>query len=318
MKILKKLLLAAVGCILAGLLLAFVALAAVGFKFSKFSTVEHREPRQFSLPAADVTALTLDVQNSRIEVEYWTNDTIEITYYTNSETEFAQSSDGGHMELRQLGVIRLHWWQGLTLNFVDMQEPTIKVKIPGGSVLTADFCTSNSSVNISGLNFLRLDVKSSNAAIGLTKTTVAGDLTAKSSNGSITLQNVSCKGGNVQTSNGALRLESVEASEELKLHTSNAQLKLQQITAPVLTAETSNGEITFAGVACSQASLYTSNSAINGSVPSFADYTITAQTTNAGIHVGQQQASGGGKLTVGNGSNVLQLKTSNGAIRVTG
>ncbi|MEG0663957.1 MAG: hypothetical protein RR483_02530, partial [Clostridia bacterium] len=107
-------------------------------------------------------------------------------------------------------------------------------------------------------------------------------------NGLIDMKNVSCNEIIAETSNGKISSENLFSKQSIYLNTSNGNIELNKI-------DSNNIKIS------------TSNSSINGIIQgSREDYTVYSKTSN-----GNNNLNDGG-----NGSKILDLKTSNGKINI--
>jgi DUF4097 and DUF4098 domain-containing protein YvlB len=194
-----------------------------------------------------------------------------------------------------------------------------RVKVPRKTVLD-EISTSNGAIQIfGGAGPARL--RTSNGAIRVEA--VDGDVDLRTSNGSIDVTDVA---GEVtaHTSNGRIRLDNVRGG--LQAGTSNGSITA--IVAPnrdirPIRLETSNGgiDLTLPADIVSGVRASTSNSGITLHMPGPVNARIAARTSNASVssdfevrvegEVNKNHMEG----VMGNGGPLLDLSTSNGAIR---
>jgi DUF4097 and DUF4098 domain-containing protein YvlB len=160
-------------------------------------------------------------------------------------------------------------------------------------------------------------VQSSNGAITLQN--VHGDVTAETSNGAI---DITGHTGTVRakTSNGAIELNRIDGYVEAK--TSNGAIKISGVSG-LVSAETSNGSISteIPGIQ-NDVRIKTSNGAIKVYLSAELDASVELKTSNGkiGLHDIEILTSEIGKTSlkgrIGDGGNLLYVKTSNGSIDV--
>lgn len=128
----------------------------------------------------------------------------------------------------------------------------------------------------------------------------------------------------VKTSNGGITVKDAEG--KLDLRTSNGTVDVSAVRGPKeLLVSTSNGRINVA--AAPTAGIYdlrTSNGSVTVTLPEALGVDLTANTSNGSINLGYGQWSfSGGQVSsksvsaqLGNGALTLDIKTSNGSIRL--
>jgi len=322
---LRNVLFAAGGCILVGCILAFIAVAAGGFRMENLNNEGPWEERTFSCPADQVAGVYVRTRDFDMVVEPWDGGEVEIRYYVNENVEYEESFEGGVMRLTRTPLELTRRW--FVMGFRS-ERLTLRVRVPAEHRLAGDFGSTNDGIAVSGLAFDTLGVRTSNGRIDVRDVTVAGELKLRSTNDSLTLTNVSargrveaittngrvsaanlrCKDLELRSTNDSLRLTDALCRESAQLHSTNGRLHLERVNAPRITASTTNDSIDFSGLEFQNATFTSTNGRITGSLPGpEEDYAITASTTNGRVNAGGLRSSGG---------KALSLRTTNDSIRV--
>jgi DUF4097 and DUF4098 domain-containing protein YvlB len=300
----------------AGLILSFVVLTGCeDFDLGSFSSDRYKEDFHFSYPLSSGGTVQLENSNGLVEIVGWEKDTVDIdgTKYANTEDRMREvkidiEPSAGSIRIRTMppGDHRgnygaryvIHVPRRAELQNISSSNGPIHVEGIEGH---AHLRTSNGGIRASGIRG-SLDAQTSNGPVDLSD--VAGDTTVHTSNGSI---HADVKKGNFEaiTSNGSITARLVEPdSRPVRLESSNGHIELNMDAAREVHADTSNSSITVR-------------------MPSSAGAQVRAHTSNASINSDFDVSVHGGTLnkhrlegTIGAGGPLLDLGTSNGAIKI--
>jgi DUF4097 and DUF4098 domain-containing protein YvlB len=157
----------------------------------------------------------------------------------------------------------------------------------------------------------------------ITATSLQGDVDAHTSNSSIDIEEV--KGGaTLKSSNGRIKVDSVGGSLDAETSNSSITARLDSAPAAATKLSTSNGSIDLTLGASPKADIHadTRNSGITLHMPPGASAHLVADTSNGSITSEFDLTSKGEEEkhhvdgVIGAGGPSIELKTSNGAIRV--
>lgn len=262
--------------------------------------------------------------------------TVEVPTKLGAELEIGTSNSSINIEnIKNAGYVSAHSSNG-SVNISNASMDNLRAK------------SSNSSINLnnveiagkayadssnSGIRFINgsceeLTVSTSNSAITVENATVAQMLKADNSNGNITIERTECGKLDTQTSNSSIKIENATVAELLKADNSNGSITIEGSKCGEMDADTSNSSLrVFDSKARTNITLKnsnggikhediyaggdiymrSSNSSIAGTIDDArANYTITSETSNSANDLG----SGG------NGSKKLNVKNSNGSIKI--
>ena len=275
----------------------------------------YHEDFHFNYPMKSGARLMVESFNGSIEVSAWDQETIDI-----SGTKYARSQD----EARDLKIDISHNSDSVSIRAI---RPSMRhgnygaqfvIKVPRGAVWE-DLITSNGGIRVfDGAGPARL--KTSNGRIEVRG--LKGSLRAETSNNAIELQEVT-GAAELRTSNGHIRADALRG--ELIATTSNSSIRASlEKSEGSVRLQSSNGSIdlTLPPNAQMPVRARTSNNSITLHLPGEVNARLTASTSNASIHTDFEMRLRGEiakhhvDATLGNGGPLLDLGTSNGAIRV--
>lgn len=263
----------------------------------------------------------LDVQNfnGSVEILGWDQNTVDV-----SGTKYSEEESQLHamrVEVTQSGTtvtVRTdrpepRRWNGGARYLIRVPRRTelVRIQSSNGSLRVedvegraSDLTTSNGGIRLRNIRG-KVDARTSNGSVDVQ--TAEGGVSIRTSNGSVTLDNVR---GTLQatTSNGAIRGTLVYASpnEPIRLSTSNGAIdvRLQMPRNNDVIATTSNGGITVRMPSNAGARLDATTST-HESIMSDFDVQVHGLLSKHRI-----------EGVLGSGGPLLQLKTSNGGIRI--
>ncbi len=271
----------------------------------------------FSYPLQAGGKLTLENFNGGIEITGWDRNMVDISgvkYASTEQMRDAIKIDISHSDnaisIRTVRPFERHGNMGA--RYV--------LKVPRKVELDR-ITDSNGGVRVTDVDG-PARLRTSNGTIRVIK--LAGNLDARTSNGTIEAENVS-GGAILNTTNGRVRADSVQGPFEAS--TSNGGIHIHLANAAANTPmklSTSNGpiELTLDTPAQNDIHASTTNGSITLHLPASARARVHAITTNSSISsdfdVQMQGAAGKHHLegTIGAGGPMLDLSTSNGAIRL--
>ncbi len=271
----------------------------------------------FSYPLQAGGKLTLENFNGGVEITGWDRNIVDISGVKYASTEqmrdaikIAISHSGDVISIRTARPFERHGNMGARYVLkVPRKVELDRITDSNGGVRVTDvegparLQTSNGGIHVMNLR---------------------GNLDARTSNGTIEAENVS-GGASLNTANGRVRADSVQGPFEastsnggIRVHlagdTPNAPMKLTTSNGPV--------DLTLDTPAQNDIHASTSNGSITLHLPGSTHARVHAVTTNSGIasdfDVQLQGAAGKHRIegTIGGGGPLLDLSTTNGAIRL--
>jgi hypothetical protein len=277
----------------------------------------YHEDFHYSYPLKAGGRLSVEGFNGSVDVSVWDQQTVDIsgTKYARSQEdtrdlkiEVDHSPDSVSVRAIRPSTGRRHWNYGATF----------AIKVPHGVVLE-HLVTSNGAIRTSdGAGPARL--KTSNGHVEVRR--LKGPLNAETSNGPVELQDID-GAVEVRTSNGHVRAEGIRGAFDATTSNSSIHATLDKADGAVR-AQSSNGgiDLTLPPDAQSAVRAHTSNSGITVHLPGEVNARLSAGTSNASIssdfemrvrgEISKHHLEG----SIGNGGPLIDLSTSNGAIRI--
>ena len=279
----------------------------------------YKEDFHYSFQQGAGGRLDLENFNGSVEILGWDQNTVDVSGSKYAEEEsmlramrVEATQSGNTVHVRTSRPEPRKWNCGARYVIrVPRRTELVRIQSSNGSLRVedvegpaSDLNTSNGAIRLRNIRG-RIDARTSNGGVDIQ--TADGGVTIRTSNGPVTLDNV--RGTlNATTSNGAIRGTLVDASpnEPIRLTTSNGAIdvKLQMPRNNDVTASTSNGSITIRMPPNAGARL-------NATTSSHDSITTDFDVQVRGL-LSKHRIEG----TLGSGGALLQLNTSNGAIRI--
>ena len=278
------------------------------------SSDRYREDFHYSYPLSAGATVQLVTSNGAVEIVGWDKNTVDI-----DGTKYASTED----RLHDLKVEVTPSQSSISIRAVMPYQrfgnygARFTIHVPRRIELQS-IATSNGPIRIESLDG-RASLKTSNGGIKVFM--FRGTLDAQTSNGSIDLAEVTGD-TSLHTSNGGIKAEVKKGSFEAT--TSNGSITARLIepdTHPVHLGS-SNGHIDLTLDAAREVHADTSNSSITVRMPGSIGATVRAHTSNAPITTDFDVTAHGFlnkhrlEGNIGSGGPLLDLGTSNGAIRI--
>lgn len=188
--------------------------------------------------------------------------------------------------------VKNNFWDFINLNFFK-KISSVVVYLPENNYKSLKANSSNGSIKIEDVNINDINMKSSNGKLQLNDVT-ADAINMNGFNGSIVLDHVHAKQTNFKTSNGAVRVKYVQGEINGSTKNGSVTFLTDEFTSPV-SLQTSNGKI----------------KALTETEPN--DVMFDLRSSNGKVRVfGESDWI----PSIGNGKNIIQLRSSNGSITV--
>jgi DUF4097 and DUF4098 domain-containing protein YvlB len=281
------------------------------------NTDRYKEDFHFTHDLKSGGRLSVENLNGSIEIQSWDKDSVDITgtkYASTEQVLEAMKIDvvapGDFVRIRTISPSGHRGNHGA--RYV--------IRVPRRTELDR-IQTSNGRISVDGIEGTAR-LRTSNGAIRADR--IAGELEAETSNGSVELNDHDGP-ANVRTTNGAIRAEDVRGYFEATTSNGSITAKLSDPTPgrPVK-LQSSNGSIslTMDSLRNNDIRVATSNSSITLQLPGDLKAQVKAHTSNSSITSDFEVATGGTvskhdlEGTIGGGGPVIDVSTSNGAIKI--
>lgn len=265
--------------------------------------------------------VSLETFNGAVEVLGWDQNSVDVsaTKYASTKEQVdaikidVAASTAASVRIRTVRPSNAGWHGNMGARFT--------IRVPRHVQLDG-ITSSNGAVKVEGIDGAAR-LHTSNGAVHVTK--VHGELEVRTSNGSIDIQELEGD-ANLHTTNGAIRAEANHGAFDAT--TSNGSI-IASLTDPgtarALKLHSSNGKIdlTLKGARLPDVRADTSNSALTVRLPADANARVRANTTHSSITTDFDALTQGTRSksevdgAIGSGGPVIELSSSNGAIRIT-
>jgi DUF4097 and DUF4098 domain-containing protein YvlB len=279
-------------------------------------TQRYKEDFHFSYPLAEGGRIELENFNGSVEISGWDQNTVDIdgTKYASTENRLREMKidvrpSAGSVMIRTVPPIDRHGNAGA--RYI--------VRVPRHAEL-ANIVTSNGPIRVTDMDGAA-HLRTSNGGVRLSD--IHGLVDARTSNGGVELDNV-VGDATLHTTNGSIHADVKKGRFEATTSNGSITARLMEPDQSPVRLESSNGHIDLTMDAPREVHASTSNSSITVHMPPAVGATVHAHTTNASISSDFDVSVHGGRLsrhqmdgTIGAGGPLLDLSTSNGAIRLT-
>lgn len=280
------------------------------------SSSRYREAFSYSYKLAPGGRLSLESFNGSAEIVGWDQDTVEVTgekYASRREVmeqiKIDAISEASYLRVRAMKPIERNCNCGA--KFV--------LRVPR-KVMIERVETSNGALRAESIEGTAR-MKSSNGSVKLWR--VNGDVDVATSNGSIEMSEFSGS-ATLKTSNGRVRGDGIRGSLSADTSNGSIDVTIEELdSGRALNLESSNGSITVAlrKYNNNPVTAHTSNSSINVRLPEGVNAEVRAATSNGSISsefdvVTRTSSKNRLDGRIGNGGPLLDLTTSNGAVRL--
>ena len=327
-----------IGCVVFGLLIAFVSLLMVGFDINRLNTDGEWEQRTLVQSLGEINEILIDSRNVRIEVRPSGGDEIVITYFENNQTTFTETITNNRISLIQDRNTRNFRLFTVGIHF-NVGNSGIVVEVPKEAYLSGEFRTTNGRIEIREIDFVKLQVSSSNGPLRLDEVTVTGEVVASTTNSVIHLSNsdFDCQ-VNLTTTNGRITLEAVQLEGDIGMRTTSGAVNLSDVhSTGDITVNTTNGRIdvnnvnitgdfdfrSSNGMIILERSVFfngtlttTNGRVIVNDLQDHEKYRFITETSNGRTIIGELRLEGR-RNSLGEGERLLDIRTSNGNIEVS-
>lgn len=236
----KKILLAAAACVAAGLLISFVALAAMDFNFFEMSTMEPvtntYTPTQaftgISVSGAECDVQLLPSENGACKVVC--NETDKITHTV--------AVENGTLTIRS--VDNRKWYEHIGFYWNITRPIQVLIYLPDRAYDTLAVRTASGTVDVpSDFSFTRADVDSASGDIRFAAA-VSGDLSVKSVSGNVEVSGTDPQNLTAQSTSGDVKVASVSVGAAFYAKTISGVQRISQVSCQSAEIYATSGDVT--------------------------------------------------------------------------
>ena len=313
----KAIIIISVILIIAGLLIAFIALLANGFSFGKM-TNRHNVTKNYTV-SEEYQSIKLDDESGFIDVtiEKSTSENTEITYFGMEEIDIRYTVNDGKLFI-ECDDSRAFFKKMFSFG----TETSIKISVPEKEYGFISIETSSGDVKISKVNMRSLEVDSSSGDVILNSVTVTEKFETELSSGDVKISD--SKVGEIyhDSSSGSLEIYRTEVLGKIETELSSGELEIDGSTVGVLLHESSSGDAEIKNCAINSLNIKTTSGEVlfEGVIVS---QTLTVKTNSGEVELYETDAQ---KISVDTTSGEVEgrllspkmfdVRTTSGEVRI--
>ena len=236
----KKKLLIAGGCSLAGLLLMIVAFIAARGNLAELSTRNVQAVQKEYECSTDIIKIDADITSDNLEIRTGDVEYISVSYYDRpgyNEYEITESGDS-------LGIryVDLHPIEVMTID-LDLEDKPVIITVPESFSGKVNISSSSGSIIAESINVSSLDLKNTSGGIRINDVDIATDAKLSNTSGKINVENLVCKNLTASNTSGGISIKSVTVKEGARLSTTSGTRYMEDVSAQYLECDGSSGSL---------------------------------------------------------------------------
>ena len=205
----KKKLLIAGGCSLAGLLLMIVAFIAARGNLAELSTRNVQAVQKEYECSTDIIKIDADITSDNLEIRTDDVEYISVSYYDRpgyNEYEITESGDS-------LGIryVDLHPIEVMTID-LDLEDKPVIITVPESFSGKVNISSSSGSIIAESINVSSLDLENTSGGIRINDVDIATDAKLSNTSGGINVENLVCKNLTASNTSGGISIENSNPS----------------------------------------------------------------------------------------------------------
>ena len=259
-----------------GLLLAFIALASVGFDISALEemTVESFEISE-SISAVEISEndLSCDVIIKRHEENFAK---LELSYPEKSSMTYTVS-DGKLTVKSETEANRF-------FSLFNFKSPTVILYLPTQKYRSVSVKSGSGEILISGITAKELLVDTISGDVEIDNATVYSTLSISSSSADVSITNSSTGVFSIDTVSGEIELTDIKAIKDGKIEVISGDIKMERVTvSSTLTLKSTSGEIEFSHLSASEIYATTTSADVSGTVVGRKNFSTSTSSGDVNI-----------------------------------
>ncbi len=223
----KKILLIAGGCSLAGLLLMIIAFIAARGNLAELSTRNVQAVQKEYECSTDIIKIDADITSDNLEIRTGDVEYISVSYYDRpgyNEYEITESGDS-------LGIryVDLHPIEVMTID-LDFEDKPVIITVPESFSGKVNISSSSGSIIAESINVSSLDLKNTSGGIRINDVDIATDAKLSNTSGGINVENLVCKNLTASNTSGGISIENSNIYEKLDTKCNSGNISLRSVT----------------------------------------------------------------------------------------
>ena len=267
---------AAVGMIMAGIVLAGAGYMLVGADVKGFNSKDNHFVEKSYECKDEITDIRIRETSGAVVLQTGDTDKVSVSYMDKEdESVYEITESDGRLEIVRKEKGGFHFFS------IDFSEHIMTVTVPDSLKGSVEISDAGGSIRLDGISAEEIEATNASGSVKLNDVSCEKDLTVENASGSIALTDVDA-GGNasVHGVSGGIRLENLTAGKDVKVKNTSGSIKVENLKA--------DGDI----------SLENTSGSIKGTIAGKeSDYSISAHVTTGSSNL-QNSSQGGQALNV--------------------
>lgn len=223
----KKKLLIAGGCSLAGLLLMIVAFIAARGNLAELSTRNVQAVQKEYECSTDIIKIDADITSDNLEIRTGDVEYISVSYYDRPEyNEYKITESGDSLGIR---YVDLHPIEVMTID-LDLEDKPVIITVPESFSGKVNISSSSGSIIAESINVSSLDLENTSGSIRINDVDIATDAKLSNTSGGINVENLVCKNLTASNTSGGISIENSNIYEKLDAKCNSGDISLRSVT----------------------------------------------------------------------------------------
>ena len=236
----KKKLLIAGGCSLAGLLLMIVAFIAARGNLAELSTRNVQAVQKEYECSTDIIKIDADITSDNLEIRTGDVEYISVSYYDRpGYNEYEITESGDSLSIR---YVDLHPIEVMTID-LDFEDKPVIITVPESFSGKVNISSSSGSIIAESINVSSLDLKNTSGGIRINDVDIATDAKLSNTSGGINVENLVCKNLTASNTSGGISIKSATVKEGARLSTTSGTRYMEDVSAQYLECDGSSGSL---------------------------------------------------------------------------
>lgn len=223
----KKKLLIAGGCSLAGLLLMIVAFIAARGNLAELSTRNVQAVQKEYECSTDIIKIDADITSDNLEIRTGDVEYISVSYYDRPEyNEYKITESGDSLGIR---YVDLHPIEVMTID-LDLEDKPVIITVPESFSGKVNISSSSGSIIAESINVSSLDLENTSGSIRINDVDIVTDAKLSNTSGGINVENLVCKNLTASNTSGGISIENSNIYEKLDAKCNSGDISLRSVT----------------------------------------------------------------------------------------
>ena len=308
----------AIGMVVLGMGMAFVAMASGGFDMKKLASTKNYMLKTYDV-ADTFENINLDIDSESVKVVESYDDNTHFECYESSSDRYDVKVDGDTLKVKSIRKPGITEWFsfGVTepakLYLPKEEYEDFTVKLGSGSIrlgnLQADDIVANTnsgSIKADQITAKSADLHSGSGSVKCSNCEIQTQLKAASNSGSITTEKITCSALDLKSGSGSINATNVECDTDFTADTSSGSVNMDNVVSKnTYKAKAGSGSVKINSCDGADMDLQSGSGSIKGTVKT--PKMFNATSGSGSVKVPDDDANGG-KLVAHTGSGSVNIE----------